>query len=94
MIDLFNFSKIQAKYEVISVQIVCSLSETAMKTSFVIWIARDNKGWKPDKIVWKHEANLAQTPEFTLPTGPKVHKLATSTPKHQNSPRETASNQQ
>lgn len=52
-----------------------ALGETAMKCSFVIWTARDNKLWVPEKITWKGPDRLCQSEKFVSPVPTKVQDL-------------------
>ena len=77
-------------------KIVRQLGETAMKASFTLWLARDNKLWKPDKIVWKPGSSPVNGPAYQIPKPPKVHNLETgeknNSPEVINTPTRTAHN--
>ena len=57
-----------------------SLGEIAMKCSFTIWLARDNKSWTPEPILWKTSAHSAEQPTISSKRQPEIHQFQTAKP--------------
>ena len=51
-----------------------------MKCSFTIWLARDNKSWTSETILWKTSPHAAEQPTISSKRQPEIHQFKTGKP--------------